>query len=182
MRPEQQTTILEKSPRHLAVLKQTTILNILNVFIMMRMTYTSLWNIYENVDMSTLWSIWSPWWNEKGATAAKQKWCHGNISENDATATYPKMMPRQHIGSGSSPRYQCKGSGRERVMQDGGVIPDSGFPRDGGMAKEGHRKDNSFMVQNSSISYNTCIRSRAVISGLYLRSVHFGAVQNRRGK
>ena len=35
-----------------------------------------------------LWSIWSPWRNEKGATAVKQ---------NGATATYPKMMPRQHI-------------------------------------------------------------------------------------
>lgn len=28
-------------------------------------------------------------------------------------------------------------------MQDGGVIPDSGFPRDDGMAKEEHRKDDS---------------------------------------
>ena len=34
-----------------------------------------------------------------------------------ATATNPKMMPRQHIGSGSSWRYRCKRSGRERVMQ-----------------------------------------------------------------
>ena len=39
--------------------------------------------------------------------------------------------------------------------KDGGVLPNSGFPRDGGMAKEGHRKDNSIMVQHSSISYNT---------------------------
>ena len=39
-------------------------------------------------------------------------------------------------------------------MQDGGVIPASGFPRDGGTAKEGHRKDDSITVQNSSISYN----------------------------
>ena len=50
-------------------------------------------------------------------------------------------------------------------MQDGGVIPTTGFPRDGGMAKEGHRKDDSITVQNSSISFNTCIRSTAVVSG-----------------
>ena len=42
---------------------------------MMRMTYASFMQFYENVDMS----IWSPWRNKKGATAAKQKWCHGNI-------------------------------------------------------------------------------------------------------
>ena len=50
-------------------------------------------------------------------------------------------------------------------MQDGGVIPTSGFPRDGGTAKEGHRKDDSITVQNSSISFNTCIRSTAVVLG-----------------
>ena len=54
----------------------------------MRMTYTSFMQFYENVDMSMLWSIWSPWRNEKGATAAKQKWCHGGET---------KMVPRQHI-------------------------------------------------------------------------------------
>ena len=61
----------------------------------------------------------SPWRKEKGATTVKRKWCHGNIP-----------VPVTHGGTGA------KGSGRERVMQDGGVIPDSGFPRDGGMANE----------------------------------------------
>ena len=46
---------------------------------MMRMTYTSFMQFYENVDMSMIRGIWSPWRNEKGATAAIQKWCHGNI-------------------------------------------------------------------------------------------------------
>jgi len=32
-------------------------------------------------------------------------------------------------------------------MQDGGVIPTSGFPRDGGTAKEGHRKDDLITEQ-----------------------------------
>ena len=63
-------------------------------------------------------------------------------------------------------------------MQDGGVIPASGFPRDGGTAKEGHRKDDSITVQNSSISFNTCIRSTAVVLGGYT----FEACVSRRFK
>ena len=65
-------------------------------------------------------------------------------------------------------------------MQDGGVIPASGFPRDGGTAKEGHRKDDSITVQNSSISFNTCIRSTAVVLGGYtFEACVFGAVRVR---
>ena len=52
-------------------------------------------------------------------------------------------------------------------MQDGGVIPKSGFPWVDGMAKEGHRKDDSITVQNSSISFNTCNRSTAIVLGGY---------------
>ena len=77
----------------------------------MRMTYSSFMQFYENVDMSMLWSIWSPWRNEKGATAAKRKWCHGNI-----------RVPVTRL------RYRCKREvWRERVMQDGGCsrIPGS---------------------------------------------------------
>ena len=50
-------------------------------------------------------------------------------NKNGATATYPKMMPRQHIGSGSSWKNDWSG-----ITRDGGVIPDTGFPQDGGMA------------------------------------------------
>lgn len=39
------------------------------------------------------------------------------------------------------------------------MIPDTGFPRVGGMAKEGHRKRKFDHGANTSISYNTCIRS-----------------------
>ena len=100
----------------------------------------------------------SPWRKEKGATAMKQKWCHGNIP-----------VIRQLIERPVQTKMWMT------YAKEGGVIPNSGFARDDGMAKEGHRKDNSITVQNSSISYNqACIRSRAVISGLYLRSVHFG--------
>ena len=40
-------------------------------------------------------------------------------------------------------------------MQDGGVIPDSGFPRDGGMANEERAKTSLGHGANTSISYNT---------------------------
>ena len=39
-------------------------------------------------------------------------------------------------------------------MQDGGVIPDSGFPRDGSIANEECAKTNGHGA-NTSISYNT---------------------------
>ena len=84
---------------------------------MMRMTYTSFMQFYENVDISMLRSIWSPWRNERGATAM-----------------ITKMVPRQHSDDPTTRRdVGAKESGRERVMQDGGVPPDSGFPRDGSM-------------------------------------------------
>ena len=53
MRPKTQTTILE-NPHVIQQFNATTILNILNVVIMMRMTYTSFMQFYKNVDMSML--------------------------------------------------------------------------------------------------------------------------------
>ena len=108
----------------------------------------------------------SPWQKEKG--------CHGGETKNGATATYPKMMPRQHIGSGSSWRYLCKRKrADERNMQDGGVIPDSGFPRVSGM----ETSDNSDTVQTYGTSHTTHKHSFTVGHlGLYLGSVRFGAV------
>ena len=50
----------------------------LNVVIMMRMTDVSYMQFYENIDMKMIRSIWSPWRNERGATA-----------------TITKMVPRQ---------------------------------------------------------------------------------------
>ena len=78
---------------------------------------------------------------------AEGKRCHGGET---------KMVPRQHSDDPTTRReVGAKESGRERAMQDGGVLPNSGFPLDDGMAKEGHCKDNSITVQNASISYNT---------------------------
>ena len=51
--------------------------------------------------------------------------------------------------------------------KDGGVLLKSRFPRVDDMAKEGHHKDDSITVQNSSISFNTCNRSTAIVLGGY---------------
>ena len=91
MRPEQQTTILENPRMSFSSLKQTTILNILNVIIMMWMTYARFKQFYENVDMSMIRGICRH--------GGRKKRCHGGETE---------MVPRQHPGSGSSWRYWCK--------------------------------------------------------------------------
>ena len=85
---------------------------------MMRMTYASFKQFYENVDMKMIRSIWSPWQKELGATAMKTE-----------------TIPWQRIGSGSSWRYRCKkeACGCAEHAKDGGVIPVTGFPRDDGM-------------------------------------------------
>ena len=83
----------------------------------MRMTYASymqfLWRCWHEQDMEHLVTMSERKGCHGGETKMVprqhiRKWCHGNISENDATTTYPKMMPRQHISSGSSWRYRCK--------------------------------------------------------------------------
>src|SRR4051812_48563447 len=108
----------------------------------------------------------SPWRKEKGATAAKRKWCHGNDNGNGATATNPKMMPRQHIGSRQLMEIPVqKEACRERVMQDGGVIPATGFPRVNGM----ETSDNSHTVHLIEHMHSVM----GVVSTVYLRSVHF---------
>ena len=146
---------------HLAILKQTTILNILNVVIMKRMTYASYMQFYENVDMNMLWSI---------CHRGGKKGCHDNEFENDATATYQfrqlMEIPVQ------------KEVWRERVMQDGGVIPDFGFPQDGGMAnKEERAKTTQTRRKIGCISYNTCICPRASSRGYTFEACIFGTDQ-----
>src|SRR3954463_14956158 len=71
-----------------------------------------------------------------------------------ATATNPKMVPRQHIGSDNSIELpEQKRSVRKRVEHDGGVIPDTGFPRDDGMAtRRSMQATISDTVQNTGIS------------------------------
>ena len=78
-------------------------------------------------------------------------------NETDATATNPKMMPRQHSGPGNSSEIPMQTrSGRERVMQDGGVIPDYRVPMGRRHGKRGGTcKDNSDTVQTYGTSHTT---------------------------
>ena len=124
----------------------------------MRMTYTSLCN---------LWKCWhehvmkhlSPWRNKRGATT-----------------TTTKMMPRQHSDDPithwdidakvliygmckrwwGDPGYRVP-TGRRHGKQGGTCMKQTG------------------MVQTYGSSQTTCIRTRAVVSSLYLWSVRFGA-------
>ena len=169
MRPEQQPAIPINPHMLFSNLMQTSILNILIVVIMMRMTYASYMKFYENVDMSMLWSIWSPWWNER-----------------DATATTAEMVPQQHSDDST---IQWDTGAKEQVCgcaqhaRDGEWSRILGVPHDGGMANEERAKTirSRCKTRASHTTHKHSVhggRSRR----LYLRSVHFGAVQNRRGK
>ena len=117
MRPEITNDNTGKSSCHLAILMQPSILDILNVVIMMRMTYARFKQFYENVDMKMIRSIWSPWQKELGATAMKTE-----------------TMPWQRPGSDNSLSDRCKRRcGCAEHAKDGGVIPVTGFPRDDGI-------------------------------------------------
>ena len=165
MRPEQQTTIPENPYMLFSNLKKTTILSILNVVIMMRMTYTSYMQFYENVDMSMLWSIC-----QRGG----KKGCHGDESKNDATATYR--------WSDNSSRCRCKGKcGCAEHAKDGGVIPVTGFPRvdDGDKAKEGQHAPTIQARRKLEHLIHHKHSFTDVISGLYIRSVHYRSGSGR---
>ena len=64
-------------------------------------------------------------------------------------------------------------------MQDGGVIPDSGFPRDGGMAnEEGTCKDQTGTVQTYDSSHTThAFGPRMLSRGYTFEACVFGAVR-----
>jgi len=84
-------------------------------------------------------SIWSPWRNKKGATA-----------------TNPKMMPRQHSGPDSSWRYRCKRKSDESVTCDrrwgdpGYRVPTRWWHGN----EEKHARNNFRHGANAGISYN----------------------------
>ena len=63
-------------------------------------------------------------------------------------------------------------------MQDGGVIPDSGFPRDGGMANEVRAKTSRTRCKHKHLIQHM-LSVHGVISGLYLRSVRFRGGSSR---
>ena len=126
----------------------------------MRMTYTSFMQFYENVDMSMLWSIWSPWWNKRGATT-----------------TTTKMVPRQHSGDLTTRRdVGAKESVDVRNMQKMvGWSRITGFPRVDDMANEEERaKTSRTRCKHGYLIHHSCIRSRRSSRWLYLRRVQPG--------
>ena len=99
---------------------------------------------------------------------AERKGCHGGET---------KMVPRQHSGSGNSievpvEKNTCDGSVscEERWGAPGYRVPTC---RRHGNEEEQLRFTGEYNNQ-TCISYNTCIRSTGVVSGLYLRSVQRG--------
>ena len=100
-----------KSPYVIQQFKANNNFKHLNVVIMMRMTYTSLFNFYENVDMRVMRAF---------VTVVEREGCHGDEME---------MMPRQHS---DDPVVHGDTGAKEQVCgcaehaKDGGVIPNSG--------------------------------------------------------
>ena len=125
MGPETSNNNSGKSPYAFSNLKQTTILNILDVVIMVRMTCASLCKFYGKVNMIRYEAFVAMVEGTRGATAAKRKCCHGNIPEIrqlkwDASAKEQVWV-----------REMCKSDG------EWSRIP--GVPHVGGKAKEGQR-------------------------------------------
>ena len=78
--------------------------------------------------------------------------CYRGGTKKGATATITKMMPRQHIGSGSSWRYRRKRElcGCVKHARDGGVLPVTGFPRVRGMETRNVQRPLSNTVQTQA--------------------------------
>ena len=106
-------------------------------------------------------------WYDAFVAMAEGKGCHGGETE---------MVPRQHPGSGNSiemlvQRNKCGCAKRARVTgsDPGYRCPTCRWHGLRRMCKEQFTHGPSI----GCISYNTCIRSTDVVSGLYLRSVPF---------
>src|SRR4051812_38675030 len=100
------------------------------------------------------------------------------VEERGATATNPKMMPRQHIGFGYSFEMPVQKEMCGCVQKTVGCSRILGVPRVGGMAKERPRNEQPQTVQTRGSSHTSHnIRSRKVFSGLYLPREHSRAVR-----
>ena len=89
-----------------------------------------------------------------------------------------KGVPRQRIRNNAVQHSDdpvahrdtgAKGSGCECVMQEDGVLPDSGFPHDGGKAKEGLRATNNSDTEQHTVQLiHRNHSSTGVVSVVYL--------------
>ena len=92
-----------------------------------------------------------------------------------ATATITKTVAWHVPVPVTRLRCRCKRkSGGSVSCKDGGVLPDTGSPRVSGKRGGPSKGQLGHGADNGCISYNTCKRSRTVVSGLYLRSVQTG--------
>ena len=96
-------------------------------------------------------------------------------NKTGATATNPKMMPRQHISDPTTHRdVGAKEIVGERVMQGWWGAPEFRVPTGRWYGKRGASQATiRTRCTHEHFIQHTCIRSRAVVSGLYLQSVHF---------
>ena len=149
----------------------------------MRMTYTGLCNFNENVDMSMLWSI-----SHHGGMKRVPR----RRNRNGATATYPKMMPQQHIrkwchGNISVPvaHRDTGAKGRRDVSESCKMVGWSRLPgshRTVARQKRGiARMIRSRCKTRASHSTHAFDHDRSS-RGYTFEACIFGAVQNRRGK
>ena len=103
------------------------------------------------------------------------------VEERGATATNPKMMPRQHIGSDSSRRYRCTRSGRELVMQGWWGAPGFRVPTVRRHGNRGTCKDLSrTRCKHEHLIQHAHIRSRCRL-GVIPSKRAFGAERVRSG-
>ena len=88
------------------------------------------------------------------------------------------MVPRQHIGSGSSRRYRCKRR-RADVRNMLEMVGCSRLPGSHGTVARQKRGIARTIRSRSKrcISFNTCIRSRASSRGYTFEACVFGAVR-----
>ena len=125
----------------------------------MQMTYSSCMQFYEKVDMIR-YEAFAIVAETKGVPRQRQrKWCHGN---------FPVPVIRL--------RYRCKGEvcGCVQTMVGHSRKPGVPWVDDGDKAKEGQRAPTIIAwSKHEHLIHHTCIRSRAVVSGLYLRSVRY---------
>ena len=92
------------------------------------------------------------------------------------------MVPRQHFDDPTTRRdVGAKESGRERVMQGWWGAPEFRVPTGRWHGKiEASQGQFDHGAKLEHLIQHTSIRSRAVVSWLYLRSVHFGEGRVRR--
>ena len=119
-------------------------LNTLDVVIMMWMAFASFRQFLLEVDMSVMRTF---------VTVVEREGCHGDET---------KMMPRQHsddlVAHGDTGE---KGSGCECVMQEDGVLPDTGFPHiDGKATRNSQRTTRTRCNHEHLIHHTTFIHGR----------------------